>query len=156
MRVLGKPELSNAIKLVDLETLMQNFGPPSPRENATGASAKPDKQKQPEVDEAAGSKPNKRKMQIGQLIKSDPEHCLEILAMVDAVGIDEVKSRLQAKVYKMLAKLKKNNKQINESVVNREDFIDLFKQINGIGISDETLAVFQSMIQVNPNHPHIF
>ena len=32
MRVLGKPELSNAIKLVDLETLMSNFGPPSPRE----------------------------------------------------------------------------------------------------------------------------
>ena len=31
MRVLGKPELSNAIKLVDLETLMNNFGPPSPR-----------------------------------------------------------------------------------------------------------------------------
>jgi len=33
MRVLGKPELSNAIKLVDLETLMSNFGPPSPRED---------------------------------------------------------------------------------------------------------------------------
>ena len=29
MRVLGKPEISNAIKLVDLETLMSNFGPPS-------------------------------------------------------------------------------------------------------------------------------
>lgn len=27
MRVLGKPELSNAIKLVDLETLMSNFPP---------------------------------------------------------------------------------------------------------------------------------
>ena len=34
MRVLGKPEISNAIKLVDLETLMSNFGPPSPREEA--------------------------------------------------------------------------------------------------------------------------
>ena len=32
MRVLGKPELSNAIKLADLEVLMSNFGPPSPRE----------------------------------------------------------------------------------------------------------------------------
>ena len=32
MRVLGKPEISNAIKLIDLETLMSNFGPPSPRE----------------------------------------------------------------------------------------------------------------------------
>ena len=26
-RVLGKPELSNAIKLSELETLMENFGP---------------------------------------------------------------------------------------------------------------------------------
>jgi len=85
-------------------------------------------------------------MQINRLIKSDPGHCLEILALVDAVGIDEVKNRLQDKVYKMLAKLKKNNKQINESVVDRDDFIDLFKQINGIGIPDETLAVFQSMV----------
>lgn len=32
MRVLGKPELSNAIKLVDLETLMSNIEPPSPRD----------------------------------------------------------------------------------------------------------------------------
>lgn len=32
MRVLGKPEISNAIKLIDLETLMSNFGPPSPRD----------------------------------------------------------------------------------------------------------------------------
>lgn len=32
MRVLGKPELSNAIKLVDLETLMYNFGTPGPQE----------------------------------------------------------------------------------------------------------------------------
>ena len=36
MRVLGKPELSNAIKLVDLETLMSNFGPPSPRMGEDG------------------------------------------------------------------------------------------------------------------------
>lgn len=32
MRVLGKPEISNAIKLADLETLMSNFGPSSPTE----------------------------------------------------------------------------------------------------------------------------
>ena len=36
MRVLGKPELSNAIKLVDVETLMSNFGPPSPRMGEDG------------------------------------------------------------------------------------------------------------------------
>lgn len=33
LRVLSKPEISNAIKLKDLETLMSNFGPPSPRDD---------------------------------------------------------------------------------------------------------------------------
>ena len=42
MRVLGKVEISNAIKLVELEMLMSNFGPPSPREG----------EQQPEQDEA--------------------------------------------------------------------------------------------------------
>ena len=46
----------------------------------------------------------------------------------------------------MLAKLKKNNKQINESVINRDDFIDVLKQINGKGITDETLALIQPLV----------
>ena len=46
MRVLGKPELSNAIKLVDLETLMSNFGPPSPRDADAPEFAAPDAKKQ--------------------------------------------------------------------------------------------------------------
>lgn len=33
MRVLGKPEISNAIKFDDLNTLMSNFEPPSPRDD---------------------------------------------------------------------------------------------------------------------------
>ena len=44
------------------------------------------------------------------MIESQPECCLEILNLIDAEGIEGLKSRLQAKVYKMLAKLKKNNK----------------------------------------------
>ena len=71
MRVLGKPEISNAIKLVDLETLMMNFGPPSPRDeppraqddarrsrenNAAADGAAPEQPKQP--------KQNKRKQQV--------------------------------------------------------------------------------------------
>ena len=55
-------------------------------------------------------KPNKRKMQISELIVKQPQVCLEILRLVDTVGIESLKIRLQAKVYKMLAKLKKNNK----------------------------------------------
>ena len=56
----------------------------------------------------------------------------------------------------MLAKLKKNNKQINESVVNREDFVELLKEIDGKGLSEEILAMLQPLVQVNPNHAHIF
>jgi len=36
MRVLGKPELSNAIRLNELEILMANFGPPSPNPDNRG------------------------------------------------------------------------------------------------------------------------
>lgn len=76
-----------------------------------------------DADGEAAAKPNDRKTQISQLIKTQPESCLEILGLIDADGIEGLKSRLQTKVYKMLAKLKKNNKQINESVIDREEFI---------------------------------
>jgi len=73
MRVLGKPELSNAIKLVDLETLMSNFGPPSPRAelpNQQPANGREDEDRQkapPAEDVGSGNrqpKLNKRKQQI--------------------------------------------------------------------------------------------
>jgi len=51
MRVLGKPEISNAIKLIDLETLMSNFGPPSSREY---------EQEQPDEDENAAEYEEKK------------------------------------------------------------------------------------------------
>ena len=56
----------------------------------------------------------------------------------------------------MLAKLKKNNKQINESVINRDDFLQLLKDVDGKGISEETLELIQPLLQVNPNHGHIY
>ena len=71
---------------------------------------------------------------------------MELLALIDAEGIDALKARIHAKVYKMLAKLKKNNKQINESVVNREDFVQLLKDIDGKGVSEETLNLIQPHI----------
>ena len=41
----------------------------------------------------------------------------------------------------MLAKLKKNNKQINESVINRDDFLEVMKSIDGTGLSEETQSL---------------
>jgi len=38
LRVLGKPELSNAIKLNELEALMSNFFPNSQQSSPTAAS----------------------------------------------------------------------------------------------------------------------
>lgn len=68
MRVLGKPEISNAIKLVDLETLMSNFGPPSPRDDPQdGKRRSSDAMESQEA--AANKEPkqpkqNKRKQQV--------------------------------------------------------------------------------------------
>ena len=56
----------------------------------------------------------------------------------------------------MLAKLKKNNKQINESIINRDDFLNVLREINPAGMTEETLNLIQPLLQVNPNHGHIF
>ena len=64
MRVLGKPEISNAIKLVDLETLMSNFGPPSPREDAQDGNRRSSDRgdmKEQAAQEQKQPKQNKRK-----------------------------------------------------------------------------------------------
>ena len=80
----------------------------------------------------------------------------ELLTLIDAVTLEGLKERIGEKVYKMLAKLKKNNKQINESVINRDDFVSILKSVDDKGITDETLALIQPLVQVNPNHGHIF
>ena len=79
-----------------------------------------------------------------------------MLALVDAVTIEGLKERINEKVYKMLAKLKKNNKQINESVVNRDDLLGVLREIDGKGLSDEVVSLIQPLVQVNPNHGHIY
>ena len=55
-------------------------------------------------------KQNKRKMQITQLIDSQPAILQEIATMIQQVTLPELKSRIEEKVFKMLAKLKKQNK----------------------------------------------
>lgn len=90
------------------------------------------------------------------MIDNQPQVSEELLALIDAVTLEGLKARIGDKVYKMLAKLKKNNKQINESVINRDDFVELLKQIDSKGMSDETLALIQPLVQVNPNHGHIY
>ena len=49
-------------------------------------------------------------MQISQLIEKSPQVSNELLPVIEAVTIDGLKQRMGEKVYKMLAKLKKNNK----------------------------------------------
>jgi len=76
LRVLSKPEISNAIKLKDLETLMSNFGPPSPREYEQMADQAQDNQDEnrdsppeaPEKTPKRKSKQNQRKQQISLMI----------------------------------------------------------------------------------------
>ena len=95
-------------------------------------------------------------MQVSQLVDEHPQISQELLSIIDSVGLDGLKQSIGEKVYKMLAKLKKNNKQINESVINRDDFIDILKHIDSNGITDETLALIQPLVQVNPNYGQIY
>ena len=74
-------------------------------------------------------------------MESSPELVIEVLALVDAVTIVGLKERINEKVYKMLAKLKKNNKQINESVINRDDLLEVLREIDGKGLSDEVVSL---------------
>ena len=81
MRVLSKVEISNAIKLVELEMLMSNFGPPSPREltqqqpdndeRAANLDQEGDQDEQEAVDEQKIPKQLKRKKQISQLVDQE-------------------------------------------------------------------------------------
>ena len=64
---------------------------------------------------------------MSQLVDSQPQVSQELLSLIDSVTLDGLKTRIGDKVYKMLAKLKKNNKQINESVINRDDFVEVLK-----------------------------
>ena len=89
-------------------------------------------------------------------MENSPELVIEMLALVDAVTIEGLRERINEKVYKMLAKLKKNNKQINESVVNRDDLLGVLREIDGKGLSDEVVSLIQPLVQVNPNHGHIY
>lgn len=65
----------------------------------------------------------------------------ELADMIEAVSFEGLKSMMTEKVYKMLAKLKKNNKQVNESVINREDLLEVFKAVNGKGLSEASVAL---------------
>ena len=95
-------------------------------------------------------------MQITQLIDSQPTIMQEISMFINKVTLQELKNRIEEKVFKMLAKLKKQNKQINESVINREDFLEVMKNVDGKGLSESTLQLIQPLVQVNPNNGHIY
>lgn len=177
MRVLGKPELSNAIKLVDLETLMSNIGPPSPREeqqndeqqlqhsqqpNMNGnfvpqfEGASPNNQQTAAAEDNGKPKQNKLKTQISNLIESQPQLIKAITSVIDAVGLADLKQRINEKVYKIDAKRKTNGKQVNESIINKQDLLDILKSINGEGLTDEMVELIQPLVQVNQNHGHIY
>ena len=164
MRVLGKVEISNAIKLNELEMLMSNFGPPSPREHTQptdpeeverAGDLQQDEGQDP-TDEQKMLKQIKRKKQISQLVDQEDGLQEEIASMIDAVTFEGLKKLMGEKVYKMLAKLKKNNKQVNESVINRDDLLEVLKAVNGKGLSEKSVALIQPLVQVNPNHGHIY
>ena len=80
------------------------------------------------------------------MIDSQPELAREIIAIVDAVTFEDLKERMNQKVYKMAATIKKNNKQINESVINKDELLALFRECNGKGLSNEAVKLMQPLV----------
>jgi hypothetical protein len=68
MRVLGKPELSNAIRLNELEILMSNFTQ-APEKKAFEAKRPSTKQSREDKSE----KKSKKKRQIAEMFEQNPE-----------------------------------------------------------------------------------
>ena len=64
------------------------------------------------------------------MIENQPQVSAEFEPIIEAASLEGLKKMIEAKVYKMAAKLKKNNKQVNESVIKREDFLEVLQEIN--------------------------
>lgn len=62
----------------------------------------------------------------------------ELAQLIQKVTLPELKSRLEEKVYGMLVKIKKQNTQITESAINRDDFLEVIKSVDGQGLSQGT------------------
>ena len=41
-------------------------------------------------------------------------------------------------------------------MIKSEDFLTVLKEVDGKGISEETLTLIQPLVQVNPNHGQIY
>ena len=79
-----------------------------------------------------------------------------MIPIIDLVTIEGLIRLVKENSYKIKAHLKISNKQVNESVVNKDDFLAVLKQIDGKGISDETQSMITPLLQVNSNHSNIF
>lgn len=77
-------------------------------------------------------------MQITQLVNGQPAMTKELAQLIQKVTLPELKSRLEEKVYGMLVKIKKQNTQITESAINRDDFLEVIKSVDGQGLSQGT------------------
>lgn len=95
-------------------------------------------------------------MQISNMIESHPQLVTALTSVIDAVGMEGLKQKINEKVYKIDAKRKTNGKQVNESIINKQDLLDILKSINGAGLTEDLVALIQPMVQVNQNHGHIY
>lgn len=90
------------------------------------------------------------------MIESHPQLVTALTSVIDAVGMEGLKQKINEKVYKIDAKRKTNGKQVNESIINKQDLLDILKSINGAGLTEDLVALIQPMVQVNQNHGHIY
>lgn len=89
MRVLGKPELSNAIRLNELDQLMANFGTSPQLDNGEGNQELAYEQPQQEAKQKDGRK-NKKKKQISDLMDSNTSFEQTFIQIMNAASSPQV------------------------------------------------------------------
>ena len=154
MRVLGKPELSNAIRLNELDQLMANFGNSPPLENGEGNQELVYEQPQQEAKQKEGRK-NKKKKQISELMDSNPSFEQTFIKIMNAISSPSViEEAISQKAYMQLVKSK--NKQSEVSVIRKADFLQIVAKIVKLSLPPSIVTQFEPLVYLNPKFSDIY
>jgi len=143
MKVLGKPELSNAIRLNELEILMSNFTMP-----AQQAAEEKDRPATKQSREEKAEKKNKKRKQIAQLLEANPASLQALQNLLQTVPLADIETRITSVAYMQLVKSK--NKQSEVSVVGKQELIQQ------LSLTADVIEPLEPVIYLNPKFTDIY
>jgi len=142
MKVLGKPELSNAIRLNELEILMSNFTMPAQQ------AAAEDRPATKQSREEKAEKKNKKRKQIAQLLEANPASLQALQNLLQTVPLADIETRITSVAYMQLVKSK--NKQSEVSVVGKQELIQQ------LSLTADVIEPLEPVIYLNPKFTDIY